>query len=592
MIDEIQVENVALIRRAAMEPAAGLTVLTGETGAGKTALLSALKLLMGERADKTAVRDGASGLQVSGRFLVRPQATQAEGVPDEGAADAEAFDAVAFNAEAGLEAVAGIISGAEVSDGAAAGQPEELVVTRKLTAEGRSRASINGQMASVAELAQVIAPTIDLCGQHEHQQLLRPATHGALLDAWAAESIQGPLRQYRQAFRAAAQAQAKLDRVLQASQASNAKLDEARFVLKRIDEVSPQPGEYETLAADLARAEHAEALASAAARAHGALADDEGAIDALASAISALESGARFDDSLQPYADSLREVSYVLEDVSRDIYAYGDGVEFDPETLEQQQERMAAFQGLLRAYGPRMEDVLAARAEAAETVALVDDAELLEQQARKAVEAAEQELSQVAETLHRARAQAAPLFAEAVSAQMVRLEMGSATLVCQVQPLPRDRWTQAGSDTVEFLFKPGSGMQERPLARIASGGEVSRVMLATKVVLGEADAVDTLVFDEVDAGVGGSTAVALADVLADLAETHQVIVVTHLPQVAVRAQTHYLVRKVEDAGVPETLLQPLADDERPAEIARMLSGSVTEASLAHARELLATVWRQ
>lgn len=589
MIDEIQVENVALIRRAAMEPAAGLTVLTGETGAGKTALLSALKLLMGERADKTAVRDGASGLQVSGRFLVRPQATQVEGVPDEGAADAEAFDAVAFNAEAGLEAVAGIISGAEVSDGAAAGQPEELVVTRKLTAEGRSRASINGQMASVAELAQVIAPTIDLCGQHEHQQLLRPATHGALLDAWATESIQGPLRQYRQAFRTAAQAQAKLDRVLQASQASNAKLDEARFVLKRIDEVSPQPGEYETLAADLARAEHAEALASAAARAHGALADDEGAIDALASAISALESGARFDDSLQPYADSLREVSYVLEDVSRDVYAYGDGVEFDPETLEQQQERMAAFQGLLRAYGPRMEDVLAARAEAAETVALVDDAELLEQQARKAVETAERELSQVADALHQARAQAAPFFAEAVSSQMARLEMGSATLVCQVQPLPRDRWTQAGPDTVEFLFKPGSGMQERPLARIASGGEVSRVMLATKVVLGQADAVDTLVFDEVDAGVGGSTAVALADVLADLAETHQVIVVTHLPQVAVRAQTHYLVRKVEDAGVPETLLQPLADDERPAEIARMLSGSVTEASLAHARELLATV---
>ncbi len=583
MIDEIQVENVALIRRAAMEPAAGLTVLTGETGAGKTALLSALKLLMGERADKAAVRDGASGLQVSGRFLVRPQAAQAEGAPGEGAA---------ADAEAGSEAAAGMASDSEVPDGAAASEPEELVVTRRLTAEGRSQASINGQMASVAELAQVIAPTIDLCGQHEHQQLLRPATHGALLDAWAAESIQGPLRQYRQAFRAAAQAQAKLDRVLQASQASNAKLDEARFVLKRIDEVSPQPGEYETLAADLARAEHAEALASAAARAHGALADDEGAIDALASAISALESGARFDDSLQPYADSLREVSYVLEDVSRDIYAYGDGVEFDPETLEQQQERMAAFQGLLRAYGPRMEDVLAARAEAAETVALVDDAELLEQQARKAVEAAEQELSQVAETLHRARAQAAPLFAEAVSAQMARLEMGSATLVCQVQPLPRDRWTQAGPDTVEFLFKPGSGMQERPLARIASGGEVSRVMLATKVVLGQADAVNTLVFDEVDAGVGGSTAVALADVLADLAETHQVIVVTHLPQVAVRAQTHYLVRKVEDAGVPETLLQPLANDDRPAEIARMLSGSVTEASLAHARELLATVWRQ
>ncbi|WP_418252229.1 DNA repair protein RecN [Gordonibacter urolithinfaciens] len=556
MIDEIQVENLALIREATLVPARGLTVLTGETGAGKTALLSALKLLMGARADKDAVRDGEDSLTVSGRFY---GIASADGSESDAALAAGDFDDL-----------------------------RELVATRRVTSDGRSRVSIDGRMASVGELARAVAPTIDLCGQHEHQQLMKTSQHVRMLDAWAGEAVAQAHAVYENAFATANAAAAELARVREAGEASSAKLDEARFVLQRIDAVDPREGEYDELLEELARVEHAETLAVAASTAHEALAGEEGAIDALGSAISALDGAARFDAKLGEFAEALREAGYVLEDMARETRDYREGVEFDPEVLAQQQERMASLQGLLRMYGPRMEDVLAHRAEAADLVSLVDDAAERERAAQQELDRAEEALAQAAAALSEARAEAAPRFAEAVCAQMDRLEMGGAQLVCDLAPLERGQWTKVGPQAVEFLFRPGAGMQARPLARIASGGEVSRVMLAVKVVLGEVDEVDTLVFDEVDAGVGGSTAVALADVLADLARTHQVIVVTHLAQVAVRGQAHYVVQKAagDEGAMPETDLRQLDSAERPAEIARMLSGDATETSLAHARELL------
>ena len=547
MIDEIQVENLALIRKASLAPAQGLTVLTGETGAGKTALLSALKLLMGERADKSAVREGADALTVSGRFF-----------------------------------------GVDVAEGGCTPDEDgEVVVIRRVAADGRSRVTLDGRMASVGELSQTVAPLIDLCGQHEHQRLMKPAEHLRMLDAWAGTGVTVAREAYQEAFAQAKEAEAELARVRAAGEASSARLDEARFALRQIDAVDPREGEYEEIAAELARSEHAESLATAADAVHTALSGDGGALDALGSAISALEGAARFDESLGAYAESLREAGYVIEDVAREARDYRDAVEFDPDLLAEKQERMAAMQGLMRAYGPRLEDVLARRAEAAELVSLVDDAAEREAAAKRAMDEAESRLADAAQALAAARSQAAPRFAAAVTAQMVRLEMGGAQLVCAAEDLPRESWTRAGSQSIEFLFRPGSGMQARPLARIASGGEISRVMLAVKVVLGQVDEVDTLVFDEVDAGVGGSTANALAEVLADLAKSHQVIVVTHLAQVAVRGQAHYVVRKVEGAdGVPETDLHELSAEERPAEIARMLSGDATETSLAHAKEML------
>ena len=546
MLDEIQVQNLALIRAASLAPSQGLTVLTGETGAGKTALIEALKLLMGARANTGMVRDGEEALVVSGRFVAR--------------------DGEGKGTKRGVSLF-----------GSFEGGQDELVVTRRVGADGRSRASVNGAMASVGELADLVAPSVDLCGQFEHQQLMRPASHIGMFDSWAGNAVSPALEAYQEAA-------AELARVQEAGELSAAKLDDARFTLRRIDEVAPKEGEYEGLQHDLEVAEHAESLAVAASTAHEALSGEGGALDALNAAASALEAVGGIDSTLAELAGAVREAGYALEDVSASARAYRDDIEFDPETLAWQQERFSLMQGLLRTYGPRMEDVFARREEAADIVSLVDDSAMRLRVAQKAHDEAEAALLVAADALDAARDQVAPQFAAEVTAVMARLEMGGAQLVCSRHRLDRDAWTETGPSSFEFFYRPAEGMQPRPLARIASGGEVSRVMLACKVVLGACDAVDTLVFDEVDAGVGGATAVALADVIADLAQTHQVIVVTHLPQVAVRGDAHYVVQR-EGA---ETDIAPVAGEAREREIARMLAGSITETSLAHARELLAS----
>lgn len=539
MIDEIRVENLALIREASLVPCSGLTVLTGETGAGKTALLSALKLLMGERADASSVREGEAGLVVEGRFF-------------KGADDPEGFG-----------------------------------VVRSVSADGRSRVKIDGSISSVRELATRVGSMIDLCGQHEHQSLLDSANHVRMVDLWAADTIAPILDDYRAKLHVARAAAAELARVTEASRSKGALLDEARFTVERISEVNPRFGEYEELEESLPRAEHAEALASAANDAQSLLSEENAALDSLNGAIAELQRMAGVDKKLSEFADSLAEASILIEDAAADLRRYRDSVDFDPEELARQQDRFGQLKGLLRQYGPTMDDVFARLESSKELLSLVDDAEERVKRARLELDAAEGDLVQAARALMKARSVAGPRFCREVVRQMARLEMGGAEVLWDERELPRERWTDSGPSICELLYRSGSGLTPRPLKRIASGGELSRVLLAAKVVMGSADHAGTLVFDEVDAGVGGATARSLATVLADLAKTHQVIVVTHLAQVAVVADAHYVVRKVDTgSGIPETSLVPVEGDERVAEIARMLSGDSSPESLAHARAML------
>ncbi len=551
MIDELRALDVALIHDASIRPASGLTVLTGETGTGKTALLSSIKLLVGERADASSVREGAAGLTVEARLFL----------PD--------------------------------SD------EDGVVVRRRVSADGRSRVEIDGHLSSVRELSERVGSTVDLCGQHEHQRLLRVQTHVELLDAWAQEKAERARAAYGEALLVAKQAAAELARIQEMGRSAQEQVDEAAFVLNRIDEVGPSVEELRELEEVLPRAEHAESLLRAAHGARDALVDEGGVTELISSAAALLRDAASHDAALDRMAEALESSLIDLEDIASDLRSYQESVDFDPEQLDELQSRMAAYQGLLRAYGPSVEDVLARREEAAELVSAVRDGDELECKARERLAKAEDTLTKAAKDLDDLRRKAAPELAAAITKEMAGLEMGSAEVAFDIQPLPREQWQAQGPSKVELLYRPAANMTARPLRRIASGGEVSRVMLAVKVVLGEAAGVsgtgaETLVFDEVDAGVGGATARSLAQVLARLAKTHQVIVVTHLPQVAVVAERHYLVSKAADGagGVPETTLVELSGEERTAEVARMLSGSATQASLAHARELLDEAQRQ
>lgn len=573
MLDEMHIANVALIRDTLFQPSSGMTVITGETGSGKTALLNALKLLVGERANAGMIREGTVELAVEGRFFLESAEADEQEAPAEQSGSAQ--------------------QGASTEHGGPAEQEMRVssedgtVVCRRVGLNGRSRVTIDGSLAGVKDLAAGVGASIDLCGQHEHQQLLNAAYQRKLFDRWGASSIGPALERYQEAFDACAAAQAEVERLQKLREADSVALDRARFTAEQIAAVDPQPGEYEALLQELPFYENAEMLAGETRSAYQALTAEGGVLEKLQDAQVSIDKIAGVDGAVEAQQKAVREAYFLLEDVGHELARYQASIDFSEDELEVRQTRLSALQGIMRGYGPTMDEVFATFAEANQLIASYDSCDELLAEAKRAREEAEDRLVSAADALAAAREEVAPRFSAAVTSQMARLEMGSASLVVELQDLAREAWTRWGTQALDYLFVPGAGLSPQKLSAIASGGEISRVMLALKVVLGSCDDVDTLVFDEIDAGVGGKTALALAAVLKDLAQTHQLIVVTHLPQVAVVGDAHYLVEKHE---APEltTDIRVLSAEERVAEVARMLSGRVDETSLAHAKELLAS----
>jgi DNA repair protein RecN (Recombination protein N) len=571
MLEEVRITGLGVIDEAVLELSPGFNVVTGETGAGKTMVVSGLGLLFGGRADPARVRPGADRAVVEGRLRVDPGGTIARQVNE---------------------------AGGDLDD-----EGSTLILVRTVSAEGRSRATAGGRSVPVSLLTYLADDLVAVHGQADQQQLLRPGRQRAALDRFGGPELTGLLTSYQQAYHRHAQVRAQLDE-LTASAASRAReAEDLRRGLTEIERLQPAEGEDIELMAEDERLSNADELHAAATTAHEALVGDpaSGSYEAadvtsqLAAARSALESAAHHDQQLAGLAARVGEAAYLLADVAADLASYTQTVEADPARLAAVQERRAELTRLIRSYGtegaggPSAPDLAAvlAWAKAAGTRLLELDADddaigaLANQEAGLAATVAD-----LAGQLTAARTQTAARFAEQVTAELTALAMPHARIVAAVTPA--QGFGPHGADEVEIRLSAHPGAPALPLNKGASGGELSRIMLAIEVVFAGADPVPTFVFDEVDAGVGGKAAVEIGRRLARLARLAQVIVVTHLPQVAAFADAHLVVEKSSDGTVVHSGISRLDDPGRVRELSRMLAGlEDSEHGQAHAGELLA-----
>ena len=564
MIEEIRIGSLGVIEESVLELGPGLTVITGETGAGKTMLVTALGLLLGGRADSGAVRTGARNARVEG--VVR--------------------------AEPSLAAIAED-HGGEVED-------ERLLLARQVSAEGRSRAFLGGASVPASALSRVGEALVAVHGQSDQHRLLRPEAQRLALDAYAGKDLAEVLDRFRDGHARVRAVEAELRDVLGSARERAREADLLRLGLEEIEAVAPEPGEEESLAAEESRLGFADTLRAAAETAREALSaesDGPDALGAVAAARRALESVREHDPEVAGLADRVAEVSYLLADVAADVASYSTAVETDPARLAAVSERRAALTALTRKYGETAAEVLEWSRTASQRLLELDGSDDRVEELRAEREQLRASLADDAAVLSRLRADAADRLAAQVTEELHSLSMPHAELTIRLERTPDEqglevdgqhwRFSASGVDEVELLLAANTGTEPRPLGKGASGGELSRVMLAIEVALADTRPVPTFVFDEVDAGVGGKAAVEIGRRLAALAGSAQVLVVTHLPQVAAFADQHVVVRKASDGSVTTSGLEVLGDTARVQELSRMLAGlEESDTAMAHAEELL------
>jgi DNA repair protein RecN (Recombination protein N) len=537
MLRFLGVRHLAVIDRLEVEFEPGLNVLTGETGAGKTMLVEAIDLLVGGRASADLVRTGEDLATVQAIF-------EQSGGPD-------------------------------------------VIVRREVSAQGRSRAFLDDALATTAALREFGSRHVDLHGQHEHQALLDPAEHVVLLDAFAGHrnrvaDVEGRYTAWRSAA-------AALDRTQLGEREKRARIEVASFHLQEIDRVAPLDGEDEALAAERIVLANADRLARLCDETYAALYEDEqSALTSLGIVWKRLGDLAELDGRFAPYLAQRDDVKSRLEDLAFFVRGYAADIDASPERLQSVEDRLAALERLKKKHGPSLPDVLARRLALREELAALEAGEeraaALEQQAAQSASA----FLESARALSSARRAAAVELARALVGELAELAMPRSRVDIRVVPsTDSDRWSARGIDEVEFFLSPNPGEEVRPLARIASGGELSRVMLALRTVAVSEDGARTLIFDEVDAGIGGAAADAVGARLQALGRRHQVLCITHLPQIAARGDAHFQIAKQIRSGRTVTTVLKLDDRGREQEIARMIGGAqVSPQVLASAREML------
>ena len=558
MIDSISINDLGVISQAELPLGKGLTVVTGETGAGKTMVVTALGLLLGQRADTTRVRSGAEAAWVEGRFVVD-----------------------------GIDQVTDTISdvGGFVEDGS-------VILSRHVPASGSSKAVVGGRAAPVAILQEIAEHLVVVHGQSDQVRLTSESAQRDALDRFGGPELQAALSSYRQVYdqwREASSRLQKFDEDADWAVAETARLKEA---LDAIERVRPLPGEDESLRALSERLQNTEELRSQVSLAKQALSGDSADIDVkdaaglVDEAIRALEKVVGADSSLTTPMETLKELGFRLGDVVVELSGYLTSLEGEAGMdLEEVMQRRSALTDLTRQFGPTVDDVLAFEEDAAKKLLELDRSDAARAELSEEVAALHAQMLSRSSTLTALRHKAATAISDAVTAELQALAMPDARFVVEVGEKAEP--TQFGSDQVRFLLAPHSGSDPRPLGKGASGGELSRVMLALEVVIASADAVPTYIFDEVDAGVGGASALEIGKRLQALARHAQVIVVTHLAQVACFADNHVTVEKDRTGEFTRSSVQVLDAESRVVELARMLGGdSSSESAVEHAREML------
>ncbi len=549
MLHELRVENLLLIERAELGLGPGLNVLTGETGAGKTVLAHALDLLLGGKPRSGIVRPGAAEAYVEGVFAL----------PD---------------------ALRGPLADRLPEDA------DELVLARRVSAEGRTRAYLCGRSATAAELAEVGGALLSFYGQHEHRRLTLASAQLEILDGFCGSEQAARREAFAAAYAHERELRERLEELRALAGARDRELDLLEWELEEIDRAEPSEAEEDQLLAERERLRHVSALLGAAGGAEAALAGEgeTGAAIALAEAARALEATRGVDGALDALADRAQALAVEADDLAGELRRYGESVEAEPGRLDEVEERLALLDRLKRKHGGTIAAVLAHAEECRRRRDELAGAEEALEAGEAEVEAARAELAALAGELRAARREAAGSLAEAVVERLDGLAMEGASFEARVTE--RDGYGPSGGDEVEFLIAPNPGVPAGPLRETASGGELSRVMLALMGVAAQAGPA-TLVFDEVDAGIGGQTARAVGEQLRDLAEGRQIICITHLPQIASLADRHFTIVKDTSSDTATTSVTRLERGAVVGELVRMLGAEDGDAAARrHARELL------
>ena len=550
MLQELHVAGLGVVEDVSLEFAPGLNVLSGETGAGKTMITVGLALALGARSSASTVRTGERAASVEARFGLPPAvAAEIEILKDEG-------------------------------EEPAPGPDVEVVLARTVSVDGRGSARVNGRLAPLAALTAIGERLVEIHGQNQASRSLLPAAQAALLDRFSGPAHVDLGERYRSAHSALRQAEGSLRALDRDERERERDRDLLRYQIREIEAANVKTGEMAALGDEESKLAHAERILELAATAEEGVGGDGGAADALGAAAAAAQAISALDPSAGPLEARLRSAASDAADLLAELRTYRESVEVDPSRLEQAQERLRALASLERKYGDGEDGILRYLSEARERLAGMEDDEARRGALARTVEDLSTRLTGLAGELTRGRLSAARPLGDVLTSEVRELGMPGAEIVVELTPEPE--LGPGGAERVAFAFSGGPAQPRLPIARAASGGELSRVMLACRAVMADLDDAQTLVFDEVDAGIGGRTAAAVADRLSRVAGRRQVLVVTDLAQIAARADRHFLVTK-EDGRASVRLLE---GEGRVEELARMLSGRTGKASLAHARELI------